>query len=403
MRKILILLPLLFFYVLVCVFVADNEVASDEARYAMYARNLAEGFYAPPDTLFLWNGPGYPLMLVPFVAAKVPLIWAKYFNCLLLFGAASFLCYSLCEYMSSKKAAAAAYVFGFYVPMLWEMTRLLSESLAIFLVAGFCFFTIKYFRRKKSGYWLGAVFFLAWLILTKVIFAYIVSFLLVMAIIFYKFSPAARRAALLYLASLLLCLPYLVYTYSLTGKVFYWANSGGSSLYWMTTPYANEYGDWKGSEKVLSDERLSRHKQLYEKLEGLDYVERDRILKKQAIANVRRHPLKYCFNWAANLGRMWYAYPYSYKYQRPHTLFYMVPNSILLVSLLFCVYPVIRCRNMLPAELVALIIFVIIFLGASSLAYACERYIKPVVPIFIMLISFTITNLLEVRLRKKPQ
>jgi 4-amino-4-deoxy-L-arabinose transferase-like glycosyltransferase len=317
-----------------------------------------------------------------------------------LFGAVCFVYFDLREYVSRKKALIGSYALGFYVPWLWEMTLLLSESLAIFLVAGFCFFVIKYFRRKRWGYWLGSALFLAWLILTKVIFAYVVSFLLVMAIIFYKFSPAFRRVVLLYLTSLLLCLPYLIYTYSLTGKVFYWANSGGSSLYWMTTPYSNEYGDWKSYETVMSNERLSRHKPFYEKLEGLDYVKQDELLKKQAIANIRRYPLKYCFNWAANLGRIWYAYPYSYKYQRPHTLFYMVPNSILLVSLLFCVYPVIRRRKLLPAELISLIFFVIVYLAASSLISACERFIKPVVPIFIILVAFTVTKLLEVHFRK---
>ena len=81
----------------------------------------------------------------------------------------------------------------------------------------------------------------------------------------------------------------------------------------------------------------------------------------------------------------------------------MVPNSILLVSLLFCLYPAVKSRNSLPAELAVLIVFVIVYLAASSLIAACERFIKPVVPIFIVLISFTITDLLEVRLRRKAQ
>lgn len=44
--------------------------------------------------------------------------------------------------------------------------------------------------------------------------------------------------------ALLICSPYLVYTYALTGKIFYWGNSGGLSLYWMSSPHPQEFGDW---------------------------------------------------------------------------------------------------------------------------------------------------------------
>ena len=403
MRKFVWLLPILVFYVVVCVVFADSALENDQARYAMYARNLVKGFYAPRDTLCLWNGPGYPLLLVPFVAADVPLIWAKYLNSLLVFGAVCFVYFALREYMSERKALLGAYALGFYVPFLWEMTLLLTESLAIFLVAGFCFFVVKYFRKQRFGYAAAAGFFLGYLILTKVIFAYVAGCCLILSLVFFKCSRPCRRAVGLYVISLLFCVPYLIYTYSLTGRFFYWANSGGGNLYWMTTPYAKEYGDAKSPQRVFEDERLHRHRELFEKLAGLNCVESDELFKRQAFLNVRRYPLKYCFNWVANVGRMWYAYPFSYKYQRPHTLFYTVPSSFLLVSLLFCCYPLWKRRKHLPGELVVLIALAIIFLVGSSFTYAHARYLKPLVPIFVIVIFFTANNLLEIRFHRETR
>ena len=38
--------------------------------------------------------------------------------------------------------------------------------------------------------------------------------------------------------------PYLGYTYHLTGKMFYWSSFGGNNLYWMSSPYPEEYGNY---------------------------------------------------------------------------------------------------------------------------------------------------------------
>jgi hypothetical protein len=51
---------------------------------------------------------------------------------------------------------------------------------------------------------------------------------------------AHLRATLIALA---LCVPYLVYTYSLTGRVFYWASAWPNPFYWLTSPFPEESGD----------------------------------------------------------------------------------------------------------------------------------------------------------------
>ena len=60
-----------------------------------------------------------------------------------------------------------------------------------------------------------------------------------------KRSPGRQRTgAAILLTAFVVLSPYALYTWRLTGRVFYWANSGGTTLYWMSTPFEGEYGDW---------------------------------------------------------------------------------------------------------------------------------------------------------------
>lgn len=397
--KILVkLLPIFVFYMVVFVVCVEKKLDHDQLRYAQHAKNLSQGFYAPGDSLFLYSGPGYPLLLTPFAVADVPLWLAKFLNPVLLWFAICFVYFTLREYMSPGMSLLGSYVLGMYGPFLVEMTKLLTEPLAIFLIAGFCFFVVKGFRTGRYRYILAAGLFGGYLILTKIFFAYVVTFALIVSILRLRWSISCRKMILIYGVSLFFCLPYLAYTYCLTGKFFYWANSGGLMLYWMTTPYAQEYGSYVDPRRVFDDERLHRHREIFKKISGLNYVEQDEFLKEKSFSNIRRYPGKYLFNMAANIGRMWYDYPFTYKYQRPHTLFYMVPNSFLLVSSVFCLYPLWKRRGNIPGELLSLIFFVLVFLLGSLIVSTDTRYFLPAVPILIIMIFFTTSNLLKIEL-----
>ena len=54
----------------------------------------------------------------------------------------------------------------------------------------------------------------------------------------------------------------------------------------------------------------------------------------------------------------------------------------------------------MPGELVVLIGLAIIFLVGSSFIYASQRFLMPLVPIFIIVIFFTAGNLLEIRFHR---
>jgi hypothetical protein len=56
-----------------------------------------------------------------------------------------------------------------------------------------------------------------------------------------------RQLILVWIIAFSVTIPYQLYTYNLTGKIYYFANSGGSSLYFMTSPYLGEFGEWNNT------------------------------------------------------------------------------------------------------------------------------------------------------------
>ena len=71
-------LILFFLYVLIN---QHAPLASDSHVYLMFANNLLNGFYSPPAPNFnLVEGPGLPIILIPFVAFKLPLISFSFLN-----------------------------------------------------------------------------------------------------------------------------------------------------------------------------------------------------------------------------------------------------------------------------------------------------------------------------------
>ncbi|MGH2563534.1 MAG: hypothetical protein ACRDE5_03410, partial [Ginsengibacter sp.] len=77
----LLFAPFLALYIIVVLIFHKPGTFGDEGRYLMFANHLIHGFYSPlPPNIDLGNGPGYPLILTPFVALQVPLICITLLN-----------------------------------------------------------------------------------------------------------------------------------------------------------------------------------------------------------------------------------------------------------------------------------------------------------------------------------
>jgi hypothetical protein len=402
-KAVIKFIPLLLLYVII-VLVFSNAQGRDEKRYIMFAHNLLNGFYSlPGGNVNLWNGPGYPIVLVPFLGFHITLIFAKLLNAVFLFLAVIYFYSTLSFFVPRRISVVSAYLLGMYIPFFPHLPLLTTEIFTVFLVCGFIFHFCQWNKGiNKRGNFLAVVLYLGYLALTKVFFGFaiitvgIVSLLLSL----HRGRHIFSRSLPVYLGALIVCAPYLIYTYKLTGKVFYWGNAGGESLYWMTSLNSNEFGDWWDSRWSLTQPQFESHKKFLRPVVKLPYIKWDDEFKKQAVANILSNPKKYVINWTANIGRMLFSLPYSYTNQRLTTYFYIVPNMFLVVLLVFCMYPYFRCFSLSPPELHNLLLFGMITFFGSSLLSAYPRQLFPVVPIILLFLTFIGTNILKIEIGK---
>ena len=382
--------PLLAVYLCVTLLSWSHEWVADEGRYLQFAANLCQGRYALADDDYLWNGPGYPLVLAAWRATGLPPQWARLAGAGFLFLATVLFAHWMALYVPRRWAAGTAWALGLHVPLYTGLGVLMTESLAVCLVCGSCFAAAVALRRGSRAATVCAGVLLGWLALTKVFFGYV----LLGGLLIYGLPAAAlwqrrrlRRMAAIYLIGLLTAVPYLAYTYHLTGRVFYWSNCGGLSLYWMSTPYGEEWGDWFHRADVYQRPELARHRPFFDSVARQSPVDRDVAFRRRAVDNILAHPGKYARNVAANVTRIWFSFPYSYTPQKLTTLFYVLPNSLLLSGLVFSGVVLLTRRPPGVGDCHVVLVLMCLTLGGSSLLSAYPRMLDPAVPCAYFLVG----------------
>lgn len=415
MKSIVVrLLPLLLIYVVIVAFFSPQELLGDESRYLGYAKNITLGFYTDRENPELENGPIYPLLLAPFVYFDAPLMSMKMLNPILSFFGVLYFYALLRLYLDGKLALLVAYLVGVYPLVIQFMPRVYCESLTFFLASGAYFHFCNGFK-KNSRVWFQfvlAAIFLALLILTKVLFAYVIVvcfLLLIVKFLFFKNPEKSLRTGGLCIAAITLCIPYLIYTYSLTGKVFLWGTGGGAILYWKTSPFSDEFGNWHRFNSIATNidircqdpEAMEHHLAINEELQSLSYIKRDEWLRERAIDNLKNYPERYAINTVASFGRLLFSYPYSYTAQKLSTYYYMLPNMFLFASSVFCAIVGLLRYRLIPWEMRALLAFSVIYIGGICLLNGIPRHLLPVFPVIILLNAFVITRILSLRMRNQ--
>lgn len=424
---LLSLIPLTV-YLLLIILLAGNTLNGDEPRYILYAKNLLNGFYSPkPPDISLWNGPGYPLFVSIFLGVRLPLVTIKFANVFLYYFSIVFLYLSLKELnVSYKNRLICSAVLSFAFPyFLFYLTMILPEVYTLFLISIFTYLVISS-RLKKIGYIILSGLILSLVILTKVLFAYVILFLLFFLLIVYFFKKPVKRYIILVFIAFIFTSPYLLYTYQLTGKFFYWSNSGGLSLYWMSTPYQNELGDWYGSTFLINDTTKyselkdndyfnyilltardsvmrANHGEFFKELQSLGPIKTDETLKRKAIKNIRNHPTKFIKNWIANVGRLFFHYPFSYRDQTINTFIVLIPSFILLLMFVFSTITAVKKWTFIPNELKILLLISLIYIGGSSLVSAYGRMFLPVIPVFLIWICYIFDKFIEIKIIKNKK
>ncbi len=400
----LLAIPFLLLYGMICVALATDTFVSDEGRYFRFANNLLQGYYSPPPPeVSFWNGPGYPLFLAFFLLFGSPLLLLKLLNALLL-AASIVLYYRTVKSISNRNTVLLfTLALALYYPIYRYLPNLLTECLTWFLFAWIGYLFLRNFWEAAFAW--GKViptgFAIAFLTLTKVIFGYAVLGLIVVsgvALLLPAWRVAARKSLAIFSLAMLFCLPWLAYTYSLSGKLFYWSDAGGMSLYTMSSPYVEETGDWFSKDQLLA---MPNHQAFMEELLKLTPMEQDEAFKEQAKQNIKEHPGKFAKNVVYNLGRLLF-FPSTHA---PNTLmsYYAFPINILMVSLILISLGIAAIQfRKLPPELVFLLLFVLMYLGGSTLVSAYRRMFFITMPFWFLFIQYVFTHLISIRLTGKP-
>jgi len=410
-QSILKFSPLLLIYIILILMYSSNILEGDEGGYVSYATWMAN-LISPQSNIHintptLWWGPGYPLILSFFALLKLPWLWAKLLNAFFLFGALIYFYKTLRFYIKDKYATFFSLVLGFYPPLFREINLLMTENLVFLLICGYLYHTSRLHKlsEKAWGDLLIASFYLGYLALTKIFFGYVIlTGLLTFLILFlWRRTDNFKKTMAIYLIALIFCVPYLVFTYSQTGKIFYWGTSGGLSLYWMSSPYDHELGSWFSSDDVREMPELSPHRDFFEQVIRLSLVEQDEVLKKRAIENIINHPDRYLMNWLANVGRLFFSYPFSVTSQKMSTYFYIIPNMFLMVLWALSLFPSLLRWRSIPYEIYSWLFFLLISLGGTSLLSAFERQFRPFAPIILLWIAFVYLQILKIELRSDSE
>lgn len=395
-------LPLLLLYLFMVIMLSSTTFLGDENSYAAFASRLSQGYYSPNNGISLWFGPGYPIVLVPFAYLKLPWLVAKLLNAMFLFGAILYFYKTLALWLQETYSLIFTFVMGLYPPFLRAVHLLLTENLVFFLICGFMFHFCKSCREGKISWFhlLAASVFLGYLALTKVFFGYVILVGLLSFLVLYLWQKRGKvkKTTYIYLLALIWCLPYLFYTYSLTGKIFYWGTSGGLSLYWMSRPNGTDWGNWFSPAEVQENPKLAEYREFFDKIAVRSEVEKDSELKKQAVYYIIHYPTKYFVNWIANIGRLLFSYPFSEHYDLT-TFVALIPNMFIVVLFVLSIYPAILRWKSIPYEIYALLYFSLIAFGGTSLLSTYERQFRPLVPILLLWLSFVYVRVMRIEVR----
>ena len=384
---------------------ASDRQIHDEWRYLWYARNILRGYYTPSDNEMIWNGPVYPLLLAPFLAAGVPLIIPKLLNAVLFALAVRYVHRTLLFYTSAKRATVGGLCLALS-PLPYQFLHLVyTESLSTFLVAATAF---HFSASRKGGARRHAVIAgvcLALLIQTKVSFGPATTFALVLSGVVYliRRSRTAERALITTSLAFALCVPWLTYTYSWSGKPLYWASGGGALLYFMTSPYPEEKGEWFHHRHIANVPFLrEHHKPLFDRLrgdpksyEGTELesmmpgvgrtcgIAADQELWRIGMNQLREHPLSYLRNWAFNVTRLFFNFPYTLYKQIDVSLIAL--HLSLVAASAWVLVQRLRRRLWLPPQLEAVGLYTLLATGIATGLGAVGRFFLPFYPLYLLI------------------
>jgi hypothetical protein len=387
---------------LVATLTNPGRPTGDEGPIIAAAHRLLQGRYAVLGTMdgtkYLWHGPGLPAVLAPLLALGVSLGGLRLTSPLLMF-AAVLLFYRLLRLrLSPRGALIGAYSLGLYGPAYYTLGTVAKEPLALLLSISALDGTARYLRYGRRRHAVIAGLSLGALVMTRLEYGWVITVALAVGLAWWliarvrsRAAPAATRAprrwALVCAIGLLACVPWLTYTYAITGHLFYWGNSGGLSLYWMSALGPSPLGEWHAPHTVMHQASLASYRPFFNYLATLKPVQRDLELQHVAIVHALAHPGSYAVNLLANVGRMFVGIPFPFTLPVAVIAGLIIINGALLTGVVAATRSLIRRRARLPREAAPFLVFALLGFGVHLFPTSEPRMVVPLIPVPIWLIG----------------
>jgi hypothetical protein len=294
-----------------------SRPADDEASLLGFAHAVLHGHYAAAGTsspvAYLWHGPALPMMLAPMVWLGLPL-WAMRLltGPLLLWLAVVLFERVLALRLDRRRALAGAYGLGLFVPFGYLLRSIAKEELALVLVVAAMYGITVALETGRRHQLVLAGLALAALVYDRVEYGWIAIAMLVVALawtLHRRGHGAPRRFLAVCTIAVAGCIPWLVYTYSITRRILYWGNSGGLSLYWTSVGRPDQNGAWHAVHTVFRKDYLAPFRPFFRRVDHLPPLQRDLAFQSAAVHNALAHPARYAVNVVANASRMLFAAP----------------------------------------------------------------------------------------------
>lgn len=415
-------LPILVIFLFIIFFLGENIPLSDGIRYWQTAEDIIHGFKGKSikESFLLLNGPLYPIILSLFKIIGFSVKGCIYLNALFLYVGFTLFLKALLNFFNKNLSLLITYTLLLIDPFLFYWAaKLYSEPLSIMFVGIILFYSYKVFKKQNKIDLLILSFSIAFLILTRVLFAYVFSSLTILFLVLSLFKGQKFNNLSFKICSLamLICIPYLIFTYSVTKKVFFWASNGGDVLYWTSSPYMSDLGEWH-TFPIIHEHFASRYKNFsgldsiylheineiiiskinnnhYETsklIENKNRIEKDEILKSLAIKNIRNHPFSFIKNWILNSSRLIFGFPHAIYFKPPYSPLFSVFNTIkssiiFVLFFLSILFSFLNKFKIYPILIFFLLIIMFYLGGQSMLAVQSQRALLPIYPIIIFFIS----------------
>ncbi|MBL9114902.1 MAG: glycosyltransferase family 39 protein [Verrucomicrobiaceae bacterium] len=359
----------------------------DEQRYYDDAVNLTKGYFVADDHPRIFNGPGYPFFLYPFVKLGAPLTIIRFTGAVMIGLSAWFLFLAGRRLMPEPWAIAVAAFCSFHPNLLRQGHMLMTEPMTQVLLAIYLWCLIVAVQTEKRWWWwaAGAAVSIWMLTMTRVFMGHVITVMVIgsaILAIFKSLRSAARRTFVVMLGALFLCAPYLRFTYNKTGSYFLWSTSAGELLYWLTSHEGGENGHWYHESEVFGRPELAvRHADFFRSIADLGPLEKEAKFKEVAIRRIKESPRDFARNWVCNVTRLFYGFPRSLEREKITTFPLFVFNTALLGGVLLGLALTWLRKENPPAILWVLLLMAAFYTGGSTLAPALPRYFLGIVPV----------------------